>query len=243
MSVQDCEQLTLFPADSHASRLAVPGSEEAARTTVTSGRRCLELSTRSDPVGSLVKMLLGSSIWRSTRCYLTWKVSATPARRLLYRLVPSTPRTDATALRLWATPTAAQRGMTSRTAGRPMEKSTNLGTQVYLAETALFPTPTRFDATAGDLKGKEYTGTKHAMKLIQAANLWPTPTAREYKGGRNPETLAAKGRLPSNTLSDSVKSAGGVGQLNPDWVEWLMGFPLGWSEVKCGPQSRTSQGR
>ena len=134
MSVQDCEQLTLFPADSHASRLAVPGSEEAARTTVTSGRRCLELSTRSDPVGSLVKMLLGSSIWRSTRCYLTWKVSATPARRLLYRLVPSTPRTDATALRLWATPTAAQRGMTSRTAGRPMEKSTNLGTQVYLAE-------------------------------------------------------------------------------------------------------------
>ena len=34
--------------------------------------------------------------------------------------------------------------------------------------------------------------------------MWPTPTQREYKGGRKPETLAAKGRLPSNTLSDAV---------------------------------------
>jgi len=22
------------------------------------------------------------------------------------------------------------------------------------------------------------------------------------------------------------------GQLNPTWVEWLMGWPLGWSELK-----------
>lgn len=22
------------------------------------------------------------------------------------------------------------------------------------------------------------------------------------------------------------------GQLNPDWVEWLMGFPIGWTDLK-----------
>src|SRR4029450_12556181 len=40
----------------------------------------------------------------STTCYLTWKRSATPAGRLLFRLVPSTPRTGATGFGLWPTP-------------------------------------------------------------------------------------------------------------------------------------------
>ncbi|MFP7276070.1 hypothetical protein SFC17_14190 [Bacillus paralicheniformis] len=27
-------------------------------------------------------------------------------------------------------------------------------------------------------------------------------------------------------------TAGNGGQLNPTWVEWLMGFPIGWTELK-----------
>lgn len=53
--------------------------------TGTSGRRCAELFRKSGPLGSLVRMCLESSIWRSTRCYLTWKVKVTPARRLLFQ--------------------------------------------------------------------------------------------------------------------------------------------------------------
>jgi hypothetical protein len=34
------------------------------------------------------KMLLATSAWGSTKCSLTWKVSATPQGRLLFRLVP-----------------------------------------------------------------------------------------------------------------------------------------------------------
>lgn len=56
------EQLTLFPGASHASLLVLPGSDEATRTTVSSGLKCSELYRNSGPVGSLVKMLLGSSI-------------------------------------------------------------------------------------------------------------------------------------------------------------------------------------
>ena len=26
--------------------------------------------------------------------------------------------------------------------------------------------------------------------------------------------------------------------LNPDWVEWLMGFPQGWTDVSFGPENR-----
>lgn len=80
MKRQDCEQLTLFREASPASRSALPGSEEARRMTVTSGLKCLELYRNSGPLGLLVRMLLGSSIWHSTRCYLTWKTSATPGK-------------------------------------------------------------------------------------------------------------------------------------------------------------------
>lgn len=134
----------------------------------------------------------------------------------------------------------------------------------------MFPTPNVFDASCGDIKGKEFNGGRHAMKLIQAAQMWPTPTvpnggrsvkhledwrsgrtayhngkkvqvdlnaavkmiptptSREYKGGRSPEALEAAGRSNTNSLSDFIQAGA---QLNPDWVEWLMGFPPGWTDI------------
>ena len=46
MKRQDCEQLTLFQEDSHASHSVLPGSEEARKMTVTSGLKCCELYRR-----------------------------------------------------------------------------------------------------------------------------------------------------------------------------------------------------
>ena len=257
MNPQDFEQLTLFPVDSRdcASRSVWPGSDGARRMTVTSGRKCLELSRNSGPLGSLEKMLLGSSAWRSTRCYLTWKVSATPAKRLLFRLVPSMPRTGGTDAPLWlGTMTASQTGGThalrspERREGRtpspaefvmmwPTPNSCTASMDTTLKKSgdgrakpnklgwtvAMFPTPTRFDAECGDLKGKEYNGkSRHAMKLIQAAKLLPTPIASDWKnrGCRD----YRKNR--EHQLQTEVG-----GQLNPTWVEWLMGFPLGWTDL------------
>ena len=107
MNGQDCGQLTLFPEDSRASLFPSPGSAEAVRMTVTSGQKCCALLKNSGPLGSLAKMLLESSIWRSTRRYLIWKPKATPQGRLLFRLAPSTPRTDGIDALLLPTPTAS----------------------------------------------------------------------------------------------------------------------------------------
>lgn len=53
---------------------------------------------------------------------------------------------------------------------------------------------------------------------------WPTPTSRDWRSGKaSPETLARNSRPLSETVG---------GQLNPTWVEWLQGFPLGWTEVE-----------
>ena len=114
--MKQCQgQLSLFSAEASrdcASLFPSPESEEARRMTASSGLRCAESYRRSGPLGSLVRMCLGSSLWHSTRCFLIWKVSATPGRRLLYRLQASTPRTEGTELLFWPTPMASSWGGT-----------------------------------------------------------------------------------------------------------------------------------
>jgi len=53
----------------------------------------------------------------------------------------------------------------------------------------------------------------------QNRQCWPTPRAFMHKD-------STKDRGKSN-LGEVVG-----GQLNPTWVEWLMGFPLGWTDCE-----------
>ena len=55
----------------------------------------------------------------------------------------------------------------------------------------------------------------------------------------HPETTAFRGKSPSSNLSAQVihqeQPLSEKAALNPDWVEWLMGFPQGWTDVSSGP--------
>jgi len=75
----------------------------------------------------------------------------------------------------------------------------------------------------------------------QVSNMqnWPTPTTRDYKGANGFETTQKKieeglrahmGQLPNVVQQLEQKAIGGT--LNPTWVEWLMGWPLGWTDLK-----------
>ena len=125
-----------------------------------------------------------------------------------------------------------------------------------LGHMAKFPTPQVFDATCGDLKGKEYNGeTRHAMKLIQAVKRFPTPHSNCHTGpgkrGDGGENLQTAVMWPTPTASDAMThpkdcqrfqsldvairqhktSEMAGGQLNPTWVDWLMGYPIGWTDL------------
>lgn len=50
---------------------------------------------------------------------------------------------------------------------------------------------------------------------------WATPTARDWKSGKASAATHAKNSRP---LSEQIG-----GTLNPDWVELLMGYPVGWT--------------
>lgn len=176
------------PAGSPANLFPSPASDAALKTIVTSGRTCAALLTKSGPVGSWLRTCLASSRWRSTRCYLTWKPSATPAGRLLFRLVPSMPRTGGTDSGLWATPSSSRTG----------------------------------DFT---VDGR----TKQRRPSLQGqAKMWPTPAAQMGKG---------PGHGPNKEGAPNLQTVIG-GSLNPTWVEWLMGFPIGWTDL--GPSATPS---
>jgi len=65
-----------------------------------------------------------------------------------------------------------------------------------------------------NIDGKEYS-------------LWRTPDAHCYRGASSKERYEMKLQkgLPIS-LNDQVG-----GSLNPEWVESLMGFPVGWTEI------------
>ncbi len=109
-----------------------------------------------------------------------------------------------------------------------------------------------------DAKGRTSAkGVRYGATLETAVKMWPTPVARDWKGvsTRNfqlpnavkmwPTPRAAIGmtmklsqgladlrhkRYLETEVAYQEKAPGG--QLNPTWVEWLMGWPLGWTDLK-----------
>jgi len=74
---------------------------------------------------------------------------------------------------------------------------------------------------------------------------WPTPTANMHKGSSS-AVIRKDGKDRSwDSLHYAVEQVTDTGgKLNPTWVEWLMGWPLGWTDLKplemdkshCAPQ-------
>ena len=95
-------------------------------------------------------------------------------------------------------------------------------------------------------------GSNSRKALKKKQQIWPTPVASDissrntkYKQGGTPLSLAVKiyptptchnskeGAFPSeyNRKTPSLATHAG-GKLNPTWVEWLMGWPLEWTDLK-----------
>jgi hypothetical protein len=95
-----------------------------------------------------------------------------------------------------------------------------------------WPTPTCADAFTDKLKSSQQSeGSMHSVNLSQAVKMWPTPTAQP-SGGDAESFLRRKGRKPDGAITDLGAAVGGGGQLNPDWVEWLMNWPIGWTSME-----------
>lgn len=188
MSGQDYEQQTLFREDSPVNHSVWPGSAAARTMTVTSGLKCLELSANSGPLGLLEKMLLESSAWRSTRCFLTWKIKDTRQGHLLFRLVPSMPRTGGIVSQSWPAPTAAD--VYTWKLKSSQQKPGSMHSVTLPDAVKMWPT-----ATASDWRC--CGPNSHQQGLPEEVRLWPTPRANKVGGYSSPDF--------SPTLEQAVK--------------------------------------
>lgn len=149
---------------------------------------------------------------------------------------------------LWPTPTSSEH----TGAGRAAQGGVNLRTAV-----AMFPTPTAGDAKASGSRNvpgsQAHAGTSltdfvrqdggtgrwktpmaadsrgssgrmlpgKQMQLVDQVRMLPSPAARDYRSG--------KGRQDNGHTPQLPEVMGG--QLNPEFVEWLLGYPRGWTEI------------
>lgn len=197
-----------------ADHIPVPGSSEAAQMTAASGQKCREMMKRNSPLGCLGSILLDSSAWGSKRRILIWKKQATKSGRSYYQLLPS------------------MRGRKGREHSLPV----------------LYPTPT---ASIGKMGFSNMTiGLTKSNGLqkispngecwnpnLEAAVFCRPPVAQEYGiVFQEPETEELKKKWVG-----IAKISLGEDRINPSWVEWLMGFPHGWTEAEYSEKQKAKQ--
>lgn len=68
-----------------------------------------------------------------------------------------------------------------------------------------------------------------AITLVDQVKNWPIPAARDSKGSNSAKHLSTGHHI--NQLANKVKLNKTEGQLNADWVELLMGLPIGWTDI------------
>ena len=202
--------------------------------------------------GSLARFDPSTSSWRtaqpsllgdSDECSVTWPRSGMTANGQCWELPMSERRTNATGSGLWRTPSAsvvdAKSTVTKLTGRASTDPQVGLADQVVAAERGMWPTPT----VCGNYNRKGASATS-GDGLATAVMKWPTPTAVTSSGGA---ALCKWGGSGSREMLKKIVTPAELnGALNPTWVEWLMGWPLGWTDLEplatdkylCAPLQR-----
>ena len=205
-----------------ASRSQQPESAPEKMTLDTSGLGLETTSKQSDLFDVSSKTSRATSASDSEKSLKTWK-DLVMQRRGEYsvrlksaRLIRESEYTS------WPTPTAQDNNQIK---GKD-KRGTTLGGAVRN-----WPTPTASDSHGGPRKmdGKRGRALKDLTK-----SAWPTPSSRDHKGGYIGGRIR-NGKVSFDTLDVAVQHVSNKdkksGTLNPNWVEWLMGVPTGWTDL------------
>ena len=253
------ELLTWFLAASRARTSALPAkAQESQASAQACGPTWRGSLAKFDHVSRSWKTVQLSLLEDLELSSVTWPRSGMTAGGLCWELPMSAPRISATASGLWlGTPTAAMSvrsdrfkspGMTpaefvqmwptptasqARSEGSLMQYRALVDAGVLTREEAeamcqgsltpprmkAWPTPT----VCGNYNRKGASPTS-GDGLATAVLKCATPTASPWRSGKASQSTMERNSRP---LSEQIG-----GSLNPTWVEWLMGWPLGWTDLK-----------
>ena len=158
---------------------------------------------------------------------MTLNEKVTKSNRLLFRLVPSERPIDGTGCGLLQEellPTPQTQGL----------KRCNADGKTEFMPLELLPTPTSIDSGSGRINKSPSPGAKERPTIALAAKmgLLPTPNAQESRGNVNRDR--GKRNLTdeiSKIIPHFPPTDGATSQLNPLFVQEMMGFPYLWTEL------------
>lgn len=138
----------------------------------------------------------------------------------------------ATVAKAWATPVSSEGGRTVPLGTSPTGKAPD-GSK----KTIDLKHQARSWTTPLASNGEKGEASNH-QDLVRDARQWPTPDASVSTGYNQSDSGGAAvrpaiGRLARTMLPPGQQWNPEDGLLNPAFVEWLMGFPAGWTN--CGP--------
>ena len=255
--MKDLKQMDFFPStssqeDTLANLSPLQVEKKVKKIQDTSGQSILDLSKNSDQLGLLEKMLVDTLNSVSTPYSRTWRVKVTPQGRLVFQLRASVQTTKEKESGLWLTPRANEIKESYETYLNRMKKSPNPKNNTKTRpnnlsmQVKMWRTPDNM-AGGSNLPGikkaldeghlKRPSGQAIQIRLedqVREERLWPTPAAHEGRFGYQRRDTGKKGTQKSLTTK-VIDEEGGrektTGQLNPTWVEWLMGYPIGWTDL------------
>ncbi len=217
--------MTSSAEGSPANPFRLPVEEQDRTTNDGYGPSSPDAFAHYDPDTSSWRTSQGSLFEEWATYSEIWPRAGTTQNGIASRRLPLVPLTSVTESSLWRTPQAAvtePKSSVLKLEGRtPDDPQVGLADQVMAAERGLWPTPTARDhKDTGDLSNVPENGLLPRVVQRVERETWPTPTQADGTGG--PGSSGRDG-------GDNLRTAAG-GQLNPTFVEWLMGFPEGWSD-------------
>jgi hypothetical protein len=230
-------------------------SNEEKMTTATSGLIQRESLAKYDPELSSWRThpdCFGSTEALSSVTLAAWGMTVGGE---LFPLAPQVPPISGSDGGAWPTPRSSNVSESpesgkARMDLRRSEGRRDGGIRNLESEVKMWPTPTvntrpnegnvrllRKQVLEGDLTEAEATSMLNGKSPFDAQGVipaWPTPQSRDGKSGDGK-------RFPDperpNDLNDAVDFMEvSQGRLNPDWVEWLMGWPCGWTSLDPLPE-------
>jgi len=236
-------------AGSRAKTSLPPASvKESQASEADSGRNFTESFAKYDRDSSSWKMSQDFLFEEWAGYWETWPKQGMMRDGIAYQPPMSERHISESEFGLWRAPTAQEAGARIETletktgepakvgerayrntpSGEKVLQSVTLGQQVKM-----WPTPKASDGEWGTPRtsGRPISKVTH---LQTAAKYWPTPSASSRDGtvsGGHPGLAGGSGNRQKlyKMLGKEEGKKMGCQSLNPYWVEWLMGWPLGWT--------------
>lgn len=137
---------------------------------------------------------------------------------------------------MWPTPSSHKQtasgdlvnrdGTTWDGVSKPHSKATGKPVQTALLDKIKYSTPTVNDAKNSSLPPSQINRDGLVGDVMRN---WPAPRTKWVCGGSGALEQLKQATTPEEAR---VIRAGDGGQLNPPWVEWLMGWPIEWTALK-----------